>query len=229
MYAPVILRSSSHFMMMTPMAITCCSAGPMPAEVESNFAFFHRYDATSIVQKWKVPIGSVLENTLEFQAYVRALIMLSTSSSSIKAGADDDDDLTRYLPPKPSVVYGEHAAPSEPPPVPEHDHHNHQDRDVVVPINNGSLPPPPPLLGVLVSSDIDAFVVSLSEPRRQCDLLMCLWRTHNRHDDAGDSEPFRRRRKIRELRVWLWDRGYGCTPHLHGEELQHWFLSREQW
>jgi len=209
MYTHISLGRSAHFA--STRAITSCSA---PAgEVDSNFGFFRSDDATSIVQKWKVPIGSVLENTLEFQAYIRALIMLAGSTSGTSAGEV-------HLPPPPSTTYECSPAPSEPA-IAEHQ----KCMDIVVPMHPHI---PPTLLGVLVSSDVDAFVVSLADPRRQCDLLMCLWRTRTR-DDGGDAESFRRRRKLRELRVWLWDRGYGCTPHLHGDDLQHWFLSREEW
>jgi len=66
---------------------------------------------------------------------------------------------------------------------------------------------------VLLSEDSNLFVVALHK-RNQCDLKCCLWQP-----GANRSEVFR------SFRIWLFERGYGCTSSLNGDDLQEWYKS----
>ena len=66
---------------------------------------------------------------------------------------------------------------------------------------------------VLLSEDSNLFVVTIHK-RKQCELKCCLWQP-----GANRSEVFR------SFRIWLFDRGYGCTSSLNGDDLQEWYKS----
>ena len=66
---------------------------------------------------------------------------------------------------------------------------------------------------VLLSNDLNLFVVTIRN-RKQCEIKSCLWQP-----GANRSEVFR------AFRIWLFDRGYGCTSSLNGDDLQEWYKS----
>lgn len=206
-------------------------------------------DARSVVQRWKAPLGEELEDTLTFQTYVRAMIFLTIVGTGVKEevrlvkerkGIEEKEEGKN----KGGEKEGEKKEGEKEEHKKEHktgqkeehkgDERNHvslpnTDAQYLLPPFDCGAAPSSFVSGVLVSTDLDAFVVSVSATRRQCDLHICLWAKTKLEETEVALEPLRRRRRFREMRLWLSERGYGCTAHLSGEELQHWFLSREVW